>query len=96
MSNKRYEKFHKITGEQLSRSLFLKKLQTYTAQKMKFSIKDFYSKCDQIHSSFGFGHIFWRMENFIFFVLCYSTSFTGDCLNNLLELSMVFDPVKKI
>ena len=66
MSNKRYEKFHKITGEQLSRSLFLKKLQTYTAQKMKFSIKDFYSKCDQIHSSCGFGHIFWRMENFIF------------------------------
>ena len=28
-----------------------------TAQKMKFSIKDFYSKCDQIS---GFGHIYWR------------------------------------
>ena len=25
--------------------------QTYTAQKMKFSIKDFFSKCDQIHKS---------------------------------------------
>ena len=30
-------------------------LQEYTTQKMKFSIKDFSSKCDQI-----------RMENFIF------------------------------
>ena len=27
-----------------------------TAQKMKFSIKDFFSKCDQIHC--GFGHIY--------------------------------------
>ena len=24
--------------------------QTITTQKMKFSIKDYYSKCDQIHS----------------------------------------------
>ena len=30
-----------------------------TAQKMKFSIKDFFSKCDQICSC-GFGHIYWR------------------------------------
>ena len=28
-----------------------------TTQKMKFSIKDFFSKCDQIG---GFGHIHWR------------------------------------
>ena len=27
-----------------------------TAQKMKFSIKDFFSKCDHC----GFGHIYWR------------------------------------
>ena len=27
-----------------------------TTQKMKFSIKDFFSKCDEIRS-FGFGHI---------------------------------------
>ena len=27
-----------------------------TAQMMKFSIKDFFSKCDQIPS----GHIYWR------------------------------------
>ena len=30
-----------------------------------------------------------------FFVQCYSKSFTGDCLKNLLKLSMVFDPVNK-
>ena len=29
-----------------------------TAQKMKFSIKNFVSKYDQIHP--GFGHIYWR------------------------------------
>ena len=35
---------------------------------MKFSIKEFFSKCDQIHR---FGHIYWKkswIENFIFFV----------------------------
>ena len=29
----------------------------YAAQKMKFSIKDFLSKCDQIARNCGFGHI---------------------------------------
>ena len=28
-----------------------------TAQKMKFSIKDFYSKCEQIS---GFSQMYWR------------------------------------
>ena len=27
-------------------------------KKMKFSIKDFFSKCDQIRSNCGFGHIY--------------------------------------
>ena len=31
-----------------------------TAQKMKFSINDFFSKCDQIAVSCRFGHICWR------------------------------------
>ena len=31
-----------------------------TAQKMKFSIKDSFSKCDQICSFCGFDHIYWR------------------------------------
>ena len=29
-----------------------------TAQKMEFSIKDFFSKCDQIRTFRGFGHIY--------------------------------------
>ena len=31
---------------------------TCTAQKMKFSIKDFFSKCDQTAGNCGFGHIY--------------------------------------
>ena len=31
-----------------------------TAQKMKFSIKDYFSKYDQIRSFLRFGHIYWR------------------------------------
>ena len=31
---------------------------TYTAQKMKFSIKDFFSKFDQTAVFCGFGHIY--------------------------------------
>ena len=31
-----------------------------TTQKMKFSIKDFFSKCDQIRSFLRIGHICWR------------------------------------
>ena len=33
---------------------------THTAWKMKFSIKDFFSKCDQIAGNCRFGHIYWR------------------------------------
>ena len=32
----------------------------YTAQKMKFSIKDFFSKYDQIRTKLRFGHIYRR------------------------------------
>ena len=41
----------------------------FTAQKMKFSIKDFFSKCDQI----WFGHIYWRNPSCAtsFFVQCF-------------------------
>ena len=31
-----------------------------TAQKLKFSIKDFFSKWDQIQGNCGFGHIYLR------------------------------------
>ena len=45
------------------REVFFKK--GVTAQKMKFSIKYFLSKCDQIRrkletGNWGFGHIYWR------------------------------------
>ena len=41
-----------------------------TAQKMKFSIKDFFSKCDQIRRKLG-SHLLEKslMENFIFCVV---------------------------
>ena len=33
----------------------------FTAQKTEFSIKNFFSKCDQIRRKLiGFGHIYWR------------------------------------
>ena len=44
---------------------------TYTAQKMKFSIKDIFSKCDRIHSFLRiWSHLLEKslMENFI--LLC--------------------------
>ena len=34
-------------------------LEDDTVQKLKFSIKDFFSKCDQIQSFVGFGSISW-------------------------------------
>ena len=43
--------------------------QSYTAQKMMFSIKDFFSKCDQIRSFLRiWSHLLKKsvMENFIF------------------------------
>ena len=53
-----------------------------TVQKMKFSIKDFFSKCDQIHSFLQiWSHLLKKslMENFIFFaVLDVSLLFTAD------------------
>ena len=38
-------------------------------KQMKFSIKGFFSKCDQSTGNCGSGHIYWRnswMENYIF------------------------------
>ena len=47
----------------------------FTAQKMKFYIKDFFSKCDQIRS---FGHIYWRNPS-------WKTSFFVECLSHELQ-----------
>ena len=53
----------KVTGKRVNRGA------SYTAQKMKFSIKDFFSKCDQIRSFLRiWSHLLRKsfMENFIF------------------------------
>ena len=50
---------------------------TFTAQKMKFSIKDFFSKCDQVYRELRiWSHLLKKpmTENFIFCVV-----FVGDC-----------------
>ena len=51
-------------------------IEIYTAQKMKFSIKDFSSKCDQIHSKLRIWSQLLKkslMENIIFLCsdICY-------------------------
>ena len=57
----------------------------YTAQKMKFSIKDFFSKCDQIRSSLRiWSHLPKKslMENFIFCAVIMeagSINYNGRC-----------------
>ena len=45
-----------------------------TAQKMKFSIKDFFSKCDQTNASFS--------ENFVNILTEWSTSALEDMLQD--------------
>ena len=40
----------KVTVDATIQKLYYEISQLYIAQKMKFSIKDFFSKCDQIHS----------------------------------------------
>ena len=39
---------------------YAKRLNISTAQKIKFSVKDFFSKCDKPVISFAFGQIYWR------------------------------------
>ena len=61
-----------------------------TAQKMKFSIKDFFSKCDQIRSFLcGFGHIYWKNSHWKLHFLYSDTTetflwkiFINEILNN--------------
>ena len=67
-------------GMRLSFSRFWNnKLSFYTAQKMKFFIKDFLSKCDQIRSFFRIrSHLLKKslMESFIFYAVLSVTSET--------------------
>ena len=86
-----------FTEEILNRKLLLRSVVFYdildyifkesnfdTGQKMKFPIKDFFSKCDQIRSFLRiWSHLLKksRMENFIFFVQCDFTKLRKDCYN---------------
>ena len=48
----------------------------YTVQKMKFSIKDFFSKCDQIRGKLRvWPHLLKKMENLIFCVVIVANMF---------------------
>ena len=54
---------------------------TLTARKMEFSIKDFFSKCDQIHRKLQIWSHFLKkslMENFIFCTLSFVLSLLGN------------------
>ena len=53
-------------------------IEPFTAQKMKFSIKDFFSKCDQIRSFLGIWSYLLKkslMKNVIFFVVFSENSY---------------------
>ena len=67
------QKAANFTGKYLCWSLFTIK---FTAQKMKFSIKDFFSKCDQIGRKLRiWSHLLkkYLMENFVFLCSGYRT-----------------------
>ena len=60
----------------VSVSSFIFTSKSVNAQKMKFSIKDFFSKCDKIHSFLRiWSHSLKKflMENFIFCAVCVSS-----------------------
>ena len=66
-----------------------------TVQKMKFLVKDFFSKCDQMHS---FRRIWLRllkkskMENFIFCVVV-DPDLVSAQKQNICDLSHTFNPM---
>ena len=58
-----------------------------TAQKMKFSIKGFFSKCDQIRRKLRSGHIYWRNPNAKLHFLCSVSGRTDYEFSELILLS---------
>ena len=55
-------------------------LHCFTAQKLKFSIRDFFSKCDQIHRKLRIWSHLQKtslMENFIFLCSAFTEEITG-------------------
>ena len=61
---------------------------------MKFSIKDFFSKCDQIRSFLGiWSHVPKKslMENYLFCAVADSFTFDEEILKEKLNLSFIFN-----
>ena len=61
----------------------------YTTQKMKFSVKDFFSKCDQIRRKLQiWSHSLKKslMENFIFCVVVVTDVYLGPSQTSVIEL----------
>ena len=75
--------FNKVIIGHLNISSISSKFEGYTTQKMKFFIKDFFIKCDQIRS---FLRIWWHllknslMENFIFCAVIFAVEKNCDVL----------------
>ena len=71
----------------MSKSLYLHvKIESYTTQKMRFSIKDFFSKCDQIRRKLRiWSHLLEKslMENFIFCAVTLSTYAYSQYIDNV-------------
>ena len=66
-------------------SIFLTESRGITGRKMKFSIKDFFSKCDQIRRKLQIlSHLLKKslMENFIY----YPEVYLGPCHTTIMEL----------
>ena len=69
----------------------------HTAQKMKLSIKDFLSKCDQIRRKLRiWSHLLEKSlkENFIFFVHCQRWTYCRAC--NISRPSLTFYNIRKL
>ena len=58
-----------------------------TAQKIKFFIKVFFSKCDQIRRNFGFDHIYWKNLKGTLMQIWKSTDALFSHKNNVLKVS---------
>ena len=69
----------------------------YTLQKKKFSIKDFFSKCDQIPSFLWIFHIYRRNPKWksSFFVQCYSLV-NNNTVKHLKFLFHILNPCQRV
>ena len=70
---------------------------TYTTQKMKFSIKDFFSKCDPIHRKLPIWSQLLKkslMENFIFGAALHTLRGWKTHLKDLVPIKLKFDIIR--